>query len=99
MTYLAICLVSGLAGALVAARKGSSFPVWFIISAVIPVLGVVAALLYRRDSETALRRCPSCAAAVRVYDAMCMSCGADLSYPQEPEIIEPDPAMRVRARL
>jgi hypothetical protein len=30
---------------------------------------------------------------------MCMRCGTDLEYPEDSELIEPDPSMRVRARL
>jgi len=97
--YLVICLASGLLGALIAARKGSSLPIWFVISAVIPILGPIGALLYRRETEVPLRRCPTCGAANRIYDALCMSCGTDLSYPDETEIIEPTPLMRVRAKL
>jgi hypothetical protein len=99
VTYVVICLVSGLLGAIIASRKGSSFPVWFLISAVIPVLGPIAALLYRRESETPLRLCPACGATARVSDAMCMACGSDLAYPQESEVIEPDRSLRVRAKL
>jgi hypothetical protein len=99
VTYVLICLVSGLVGAVIASRKGSSFPVWFVVSAIIPVLGPIAALLYRRESETPLRHCPNCGAPARIYDAMCMRCGSDMPYPQPEEIIEPDPSMRVRAKL
>lgn len=99
MTYVLICLASGATGAFIASRKGSSFPVWFVISAVVPVLGPAAALLYRRESETPLRACPSCGSPAKVYDAMCMRCGADLSYPEPDELIEPDPSIRVRAKL
>jgi hypothetical protein len=80
-------------------RKGSSLFVWFVISGVIPVLGPVAAALYRRETEEALRVCPGCGAALRHYDAMCMRCGTDLEYPADGELIEPDSSMRVRARL
>jgi len=80
-------------------RKGSSLFVWFVISGVIPVLGPVAAALYRRETEEALRVCPGCGAALRHYDAMCMRCGTDLEYPADDELIEPDSSMRVRARL
>ena len=99
MTYVAICLVSGVVGAGIASRKGSSFPLWFVVSAVIPVLGPVAAVLYRRESETPLRRCPGCGAATRIYDAMCMRCGSELDYPADSEIIAPDSSVRVRAKL
>jgi hypothetical protein len=99
MTYVLICLASGLIGAVIASRKGSSFPVWFVVSALIPVLGPIAALFYRRESETPLRHCPSCGAVLKIYDAMCMRCGSDLDYPQPGETIDPDPALRVRAKL
>jgi len=99
VAYVLICLVSGLVGAVTASRKGSSFPVWFVISALIPVLGPIAALLHRRESETPLRQCPSCGAALKIYDAMCMRCGADLDYPEPAEIIDPDRSLRVRAKL
>jgi hypothetical protein len=36
---------------------------------------------------------------VRAYDALCMRCGTDLDYPHDWEVIEPTPALRVRAKL
>ena len=80
-------------------RKGSSLFVWFVISGLIPLLGPLAAALYRRETEEALRICPGCNRVVRHYDAMCMHCGTDLDYPHESELIEPDPSIRVRAHL
>ena len=80
-------------------RKGSSLFVWFVISGVVPILGPLMAALYRRETEESLRICPGCGRAVRHYDAMCMRCGTDLEYPEDSELIEPNPAMRVRARL
>ena len=70
-----------------------------MISGVAPILGPVMAALYRHETEEALRICPGCGRAVRHYDAMCMRCGTDLEYPEDSELIEPDPSMRVRARL
>jgi len=66
---------------------------------VLPLLGPLGALLYRRETEEPLRRCPGCGAMLRVYDAMCMRCGTDLDYPDDAEIIEPTSALRVRAKL
>jgi len=97
--YPVLCLISGFVGGMIGQRKGSSYVVWFVISLFIPVLGPIAALLYRRETEVPLRVCPGCGAAARIYDAMCMRCGTDLDYPQESEIIAPDPSVRVRARL
>lgn len=99
MTYLLICLGSALLAGLIALRRGSSAVLWFVVGAVIPVLGPLAALLYRRETEVPLRRCPTCGAATRIHDALCMNCGTDLSYPDASELIEPTPLMRVRARL
>jgi predicted amidophosphoribosyltransferase len=80
-------------------RKGSSLYVWFLISGILPLLGPLAAALYRRETEEAMRICPGCGCAVRHYDALCMRCGTELSYPADEELIEPDPTLRVRARL
>ena len=70
-----------------------------MISGVVPLLGPLTALVYRRETEESLRICPTCGAAVRIYDALCMRCGGELEYPDDAEIIEPTSAMRVRARL
>ena len=80
-------------------RKGSSLWVWFFISGFFPLLGPLGAAVYRRETEEALRLCPGCGAAVRYYDAVCMRCGSELSYPRDGELIEPDARIRVRARL
>jgi ribosomal protein L32 len=97
--YVAVCVISALVGGWIGLRKGSSFFVWFVISGVVPVLGPIVALCYRRETEESLRVCPACGAAVKLYDSICMSCGTDLSYPDDAEIIEPTSALRVRARL
>ena len=94
-----VCLVSACTGGYIGARKGSSWFVWFVVSLVIPILGPLGAALFRRETEEAMRICPGCRRTVRHYDALCMSCGTELEYPQEDELIEPHPSMRVRARL
>ena len=70
-----------------------------MISRRVPVLGPIGAACFRRETEESLRICPGCGAAVKIYDSMCMSCGTDLEFPDEAEIIEPTAALRVRARL
>lgn len=97
--YVAVCLLSAIAGGYIGQRKGSSFFVWFLISGVAPGIGPVAAICFRRETEEALRICPGCGAAVKHYDALCMRCGTDLDYPDDAEIIEPTAALRVRAKL
>jgi ribosomal protein L32 len=99
LVFVVACFASGFIGGVIGQRKGSSYYVWFLVSLFVPVLGPVAALLYRHETDVPLRLCPNCGDAVRVHDAMCMRCGGDLEYPQESEIIEPDASLRVRARL
>jgi hypothetical protein len=97
--YVAVCLLSGIAGGIIGSRKGSSYIIWFLISAIVPVLGPITALCFRRETEEALRICPTCGSAAKLYDSMCMRCGGDLTFPDEAEIIEPTAALKVRARL
>ena len=81
MIYAAIAFGFAVAGGLVGRQKGSSFWVWFIISGVVPVVGLVAAILYRTEREELRRQCPKCGRLVMLYDQMCMSCGHDLDFP------------------
>jgi peptidoglycan/LPS O-acetylase OafA/YrhL len=92
MSYLIICLFFGLAGGVVGRMKGSSFVLWFLISAVVPVLGLLAALLYRFERDEVRRQCPRCGKIVKLYDQVCMRCGEDLDFPETaivPESAEP----------
>lgn len=79
--YVIICLFFGLAGGLVGRMKGSSFFLWFLISAVVPILGLLAAVVYRREDRELRRVCPGCRRVVKLHDAKCMSCGTELEYP------------------
>ena len=73
----------GVSAAIVARIKGSSMLLWFAIGFCLPVLGTVAALLYRNEREELKRRCENCGAVVALHDQVCMRCGEDLSFPQE----------------
>ncbi len=82
MIYLTLCVLSGFAGGFVARVKGSSFFLWFLIAAVLPILGVVGALLYRVDRDELRRQCPNCGKVVKLHDALCTRCGAELDFPE-----------------
>ena len=82
MPYLIICLCFGLAGGVVGRMKGSSFFLWFLISALIPFGGLLAAILYRFDRDELRRQCPRCGKALKLYDQVCMRCGLDLDFPE-----------------
>jgi hypothetical protein len=94
MAYLIVCLFFGLAGGIVGRIKGSSFVLWFTISALVPVLGLLAAVLYRRETDEVRRQCPSCGRIVKLYDQVCMRCGEDLEFPDR--AIEPESAAIAR---
>ena len=82
MAYLVICLFFGLAGGWVGRIKGSSFVLWFLISALIPVIGLLAAVLYRFERDEVRRQCPRCGNVVKLYDQVCMRCGEDMDFPE-----------------
>ena len=82
MAYLVICLFFGLAGGWVGRIKGSSFVLWFLISALVPFLGLLAAALYRHERDEVRRQCPRCGSVVKLYDQVCMRCGEDMDFPE-----------------
>ena len=91
MAYLVIAFSFALAGGLVGRLKGSSFFIWFLISGILPVLGLVAALLYRTERDELRRQCPGCGKFVKLHDALCTRCGTELEFPEiaiEPESVE-----------
>jgi hypothetical protein len=91
-----IALAFGLAGGIVGKLKGSSFWLWFLISGLLPVAGLLAALAYRFDSDELRRRCPRCGKLVKLHDAICTRCGAELEFPEV--VLESEAATRSRAR-
>ena len=92
MAFLIICFFFGLAGGVVGRIKGSSFFLWFLISAIPPFVGLLAAVLYRVEHDEPRRRCPTCGKVVPVHDALCTRCGTELEYPEPPAEAEPQPA-------
>jgi hypothetical protein len=92
--YLVIALSFALAGGLVGKLKGSSFFIWFLISGVVPVIGLAAALLYRTERDELRRQCPGCGRIVKLHDALCTRCGTELDFPDV--AIEPESAAEAR---
>jgi hypothetical protein len=81
--FLVVVFFFGLSTGIVAAIKGSSFLVWFVIGACLPIIGLVAALLYRWERHEPRRACPRCNAALKISDQVCMTCGEDLDWPEQ----------------
>lgn len=80
--YLSLCISFGLAAGFVGRIKGSPFLLWFVIGAVLPVLGLVGAVLYRYETAELRRQCPQCGRVVMLHDAICTRCGRELEFPE-----------------
>jgi hypothetical protein len=96
MAYVIIALWFGLAGGIIGRIKGSSFLLWFLISGLVPVLGLLTALVYRSERDELRRACPKCGRVTKIYDALCTRCGAELEYPEAP--LAPESLERTAAR-
>lgn len=80
MAYVLLALCFGLAGGIVGKIKGSSFWLWFLISGIVPILGLLAAIAYRVEKNEPRRVCPSCGRVTKAYDALCTRCGTELEW-------------------
>ena len=78
---IVIMLFFGLAGGIVGRIKGSSFLIWFLISGLVPFLGLLAAMSYRWENQELRRQCPGCGKVVKLHDALCTRCGTELEFP------------------
>jgi len=81
MAYVIIAVCFGLAGGLIGKIKGSSCVIWFLIAAIVPFLGLLAAIAYRFDRDELRRQCPRCGKVTKIYDALCTRCGEELEFP------------------
>jgi len=95
VAYLTIAFGFGLAGGIVGRVKGSSFLLWFLISAAVPIAGLLAAILYRFESNVPRRRCPRCGRVTKIHDALCTRCGTELDWVgDDPEQVLPPESWR-----
>lgn len=92
MGLLVILFFFGLAGGIIGRIKGSSFFIWFLVSALVPFIGLLTAICYRFENHELRRQCPTCGHVVKLYDAVCMRCGAELEFPDV--AIAPEAAMQ-----
>jgi len=87
--YLVIAFFFGLGTGLIGRSKGSSFFIWFLIGAVLPPLGMIAAILYRVDKDEPERQCPRCHKPLKLYVQVCPRCGTDLYLPDPAAVRHP----------
>jgi hypothetical protein len=89
--YIALAISFGLSAGVIGKIKGSSFWIWFAVGLVLPIIGTIAALLWRWEGRVPTRRCPECNNVVKLHDQVCMRCGTDLDFP-EPSAQSPEPS-------
>ena len=87
--YLWIIFFCGLATAIIGKAKGSSFCIWFLVGAVLPIIGLIAVVLSRREKDEPERQCPNCLKAVKLYVQVCPRCGTDLYLPDPRAVRHP----------
>jgi hypothetical protein len=83
---LVIATSFGLATGIIGRAKGSSFLIWFAVGFVLPLLGLIAVILYRSERAEPERRCPRCGAVQKLYVQVCNVCGEDLYLPDPREV-------------
>jgi hypothetical protein len=87
--YPVIAGLFGIATGMIARGKGSSFWIWFLVGAVLPILGLFAVILYRFEKDEPERPCPACGKALKLYVQVCPRCGTDLDLPDPAEVHHP----------
>jgi hypothetical protein len=83
LAYVVAIFFCGLSAGIIGKLKGSSFWIWFAVGLVLPVIGSIAAVLYRNERREPLRRCPECGKVQPLYVQVCTGCGRDLEWPDE----------------
>ncbi|MDP9228920.1 MAG: hypothetical protein M3M99_07660 [Actinomycetota bacterium] len=87
--FAIIALSFGLATGIIGRAKGSSFFIWLLVGTVIPLIGLIAVVLYRSEKEEPERQCPTCGNVVKLYVQVCPRCGTDLYLPDPSEVRHP----------
>jgi hypothetical protein len=87
--YILIAVAFGIATGLVGRSKGSSFWIWAAVGAVVPLFGLIAAILFRSERDEPERRCPRCGTVQKLYVQVCNVCGEELYLPDPSEVRTP----------
>jgi hypothetical protein len=85
--YPVIAFFFGLATGIIGKGKGSSFWLWLLIGAVLPILGLVAVILYRSEKQEPERQCPNCHKAVKLYVQVCPVAAPTSTCPTRPRSV------------
>ncbi len=83
MEWLVLMFFFGLSAGTIGKIKGSSFFIWFFVGAALPLIGTIAAILYRFERNEPRRRCDECGFMMPITAQVCRRCGRDQEYPRE----------------
>jgi DNA-directed RNA polymerase subunit RPC12/RpoP len=81
--FLVLLFFFGLSAGIIGKIKGSSFFIWFLVGFVLPVIGTIAAVLFRFERAEPRRQCPECGKVMPLHSQVCMRCGRDLDFPSQ----------------
>lgn len=96
MEWVLVPVLSAIVAAVLGRAKGSSFWIWLLVGLCLPVIGPIAALLYRDEGGEPERRCPKCGAVQKIHVQVCSRCGEDLYLPDPSEVRRPAPRRAAR---
>jgi hypothetical protein len=81
--FVVLGFFCGLSAGTIGKLKGSSFWIWFLVGAVLPLIGTIAAIAYRSEHREERRRCEACGAVQPIHVQVCTRCGRDLDWPDQ----------------
>jgi len=76
--YALLLIIAGIAGGIIAGRKGRSPRLWFFLCAIVPLLIAVIIALPPLASKGYTKRCPYCAEIIKEDAIVCKHCGREL---------------------
>jgi hypothetical protein len=87
MEWMLVPVLSAVAAGVIGKVKGSSFVIWALIGLGLPLIGPIAAALYRNEHDEPRRPCPQCGAIHKIHVQVCTRCGLDMDLPADEEVI------------
>ena len=87
MEWVLVPLLSAIAAGVIGKSKGSSAFIWTVVGLGLPVIGPIAALLYRNENDEPRRHCPRCGAVHKIHVQVCNRCGLDMDLPADEDVI------------